>query len=217
VHDEGNSFEFLTSESPLTLVSADNASPTYSFDVLPSLPGLASGETLAEIVDLQIDGSWLALHGRVRGTGVTASNDDAIWCGNRGKLRLAAREGDVPPDFVTISPKIVEPRLLVVDGSESGLTSISCQLRVGDEIQPGGGAFLSATLDGTLVAHVWGSSSLHNRDVTVEHFVGRDWAQIVVSTNNQTKRRGLIRVSDRGSAAQIIAAQRRTIAERTRL
>jgi hypothetical protein len=217
VHGEGSSFGFLTSESPLTLVSSGNESPTYSFDVLPSLPGLASGETLAEIVDLQIDESWLALHGRVRGTGVTASNDDAIWCGNRGRLRLAVREGNVPPDFVTIAPKIVEPRLLAVDGSESGLTSISCRLRTGEETQPGGGTLLSATLEGTLVAHVWGSSSLHNRDVSVEHFVGSDWAQILVSTNNQTKRRGLIRISDRGSADQIIAAQRRTIAERTRL
>ena len=66
----------------------------------PGLPGVQMGVALATASCSDFDGGSVAFFCTLAGAGVTTANDQALWLGRPGQLRLLAREGDPAPGFV---------------------------------------------------------------------------------------------------------------------
>lgn len=61
-------------------------------------PGLASGITLGELFEIDVDDeARVFVNARLRGTGVTTENDEALFADHTGALTLLLREGDEAP------------------------------------------------------------------------------------------------------------------------
>jgi hypothetical protein len=173
---------FFTTVEPLVHVQNDGSSETYRFTTLPALGGLADGEAIAEIVDLNRTSGAMILRARLKGPKVTPANDEAIWLGQplrgQGAWNLILREGTVLPDFAAFSPRVVDPRIVRM---ESDRTLLSCRLRRDGEQEPGGGALIAAWFDASVfVSHVWGTASLDNRELRVEQFFSAPSGELCV-------------------------------------
>lgn len=65
----------------------------------PGLPGVQMGVALPTATCSDFEGGSVAFFCTLTGAGVTTANDQALWLGRPGQLRLLAREGDPAPGF----------------------------------------------------------------------------------------------------------------------
>jgi len=210
---------FLTTTPAIEEVENSIGSETYRFNTVASLPGMRPGEEVVEILEWRRTGGNVAFRARLRGTDVTDATDEGLWCrnvsGQREPWRLVLREGATPPDFVTVSPRIVDPRILDV---ATDRILVHCRLRTAEETEPGGGALIVAWKDLDLVSHVWGSASTDNRNLTVEKFfrseTGEVWAHVRSHGARNANLDGLITICNLADYDSAAKARSRPIAER---
>ncbi len=65
----------------------------------PGLPGVQMGVALPTASCSDFEGGSVAFFCTLAGAGVTTANDQSLWLGRPGQLRLLAREGDPAPGF----------------------------------------------------------------------------------------------------------------------
>lgn len=71
-------------------------------DAAPGLPGVAIGVINSTQSYSDFEGGSTAFYSTLTGASVTTSNDQSLWIGRPGNLRLLAREGNPAPGFASV-------------------------------------------------------------------------------------------------------------------